>query len=145
MRFRECTRNEQAWIIFGGVLVALGLVLLLSGYSTLWTSLFIWVRKALRLFVPIVLVVIGIYIIWASRHNKFDHVVESMQANRRSRTALYRSTTDLRVAGVCGGIAQYFGIDSLIVRTIAVLLAFASPLLTLITYAILVVVLQKRH
>lgn len=29
---------------------------------------------------------------------------------------LYRSTTDKKIAGVCGGIAQYFGIDSTIIR-----------------------------
>lgn len=29
---------------------------------------------------------------------------------------LYRSTTDCKVAGVCGGIAEYFDIDPTIVR-----------------------------
>ncbi len=35
---------------------------------------------------------------------------------------LYRSRTDRMIAGVCGGIAKYFGIDSTIVRVIAFLL-----------------------
>ena len=34
---------------------------------------------------------------------------------------LYRSETDKKIAGVCGGIAAYFGIDSTIVRLIWVL------------------------
>lgn len=29
---------------------------------------------------------------------------------------LYRSTTDRRVAGVCGGLADYFGVDATMVR-----------------------------
>ncbi|OIP99663.1 hypothetical protein AUK40_00600 [Candidatus Wirthbacteria bacterium CG2_30_54_11] len=29
---------------------------------------------------------------------------------------LYRSTTDRRIAGVCGGIAEYFAIDPSLVR-----------------------------
>lgn len=29
---------------------------------------------------------------------------------------LYRSKTDKKLAGVCGGLAQYFGIDSTLVR-----------------------------
>ncbi len=29
---------------------------------------------------------------------------------------LYKSRTDKKIDGVCGGIAQYFGIDSTIVR-----------------------------
>ena len=35
---------------------------------------------------------------------------------------LYRSTRDKKLAGVCGGIAEYFGIDSTIVRLVFVLL-----------------------
>ena len=34
---------------------------------------------------------------------------------------LYRSQTDRKVAGVCGGIAEYFNMDSTIVRLILVL------------------------
>lgn len=29
---------------------------------------------------------------------------------------LYRSSTDYKLAGVCGGIAEYFNIDSTLVR-----------------------------
>ena len=35
----------------------------------------------------------------------------------------YLSTTDKKIAGVCGGLAEYFSIDALIVR--CVFLAFA--------------------
>ncbi len=36
---------------------------------------------------------------------------------------LYRSQTDKKICGVCGGIAEYFDIDSTIVRIIFVLAA----------------------
>jgi phage shock protein PspC (stress-responsive transcriptional regulator) len=36
---------------------------------------------------------------------------------------LRRSATDRKMAGVCGGLAEYFGIDSTIVRIAAVVLA----------------------
>lgn len=35
---------------------------------------------------------------------------------------LYRSKTDRKIAGVCGGLAQYLNVDVTIVRLIAVLL-----------------------
>lgn len=35
---------------------------------------------------------------------------------------LYRSETDKMVAGVCGGIAEYFNIDSTLIRLIVVFL-----------------------
>ena len=34
---------------------------------------------------------------------------------------LYRSRTDRRIAGVCGGLAAYFNIDPTLVRLLAVL------------------------
>jgi phage shock protein C len=39
---------------------------------------------------------------------------------------LYRSTNDKMIAGVCGGLGQYLGLDSTIVRLIFVLLALAG-------------------
>ena len=38
---------------------------------------------------------------------------------------LYRSNEDRMIAGVCGGIAEYFNIDSTIVRLILLILVFA--------------------
>lgn len=35
---------------------------------------------------------------------------------------LFRSTTDRKLFGVCGGIAEYFNIDSTIVRLILIFL-----------------------
>ncbi len=37
---------------------------------------------------------------------------------------LYRSQTDRRLFGVCGGIAEYFGVDSTLIRLAWVILAF---------------------
>ena len=41
-------------------------------------------------------------------------------------TRLVRSETDKMLAGVCGGLAAYLGIDSVLVRLLFVLLLFAS-------------------
>lgn len=37
---------------------------------------------------------------------------------------LYKSNVDKKFCGVCGGIAEYFELDSTIVRLIAILLIF---------------------
>lgn len=39
---------------------------------------------------------------------------------------LYKSSTDKKLCGVCGGIAEYFNIDSTIVRLALVLFCFAG-------------------
>ena len=39
---------------------------------------------------------------------------------------LYKSSTDKKICGVCGGIAKYFGIDSTLVRLGLVLFSLLS-------------------
>ena len=41
---------------------------------------------------------------------------------------LYRASIDKKICGVCGGIAHYFGVDSTLVRLIAVVLCGAGGL-----------------
>jgi len=48
---------------------------------------------------------------------------------------LYRSRKDCVIAGICGGIAEYFDIDPILVRIIAVLTIFLNGL-GLIAYII---------
>jgi len=53
---------------------------------------------------------------------------------------LYRSRSDRMIWGVCGGIANYFGMDPTIIRVIAILFLFAggSGILAYIILAIVV-------
>ena len=39
---------------------------------------------------------------------------------------LYRSTTNRKIAGVCGGLGDYFGIDPTILRIIWIALALGA-------------------
>jgi phage shock protein C len=58
-----------------------------------------------------------------------------MNSNRR----LLRSNTDRMLGGVCGGLAQYFGVDSTLVRIVFLLLVFVagvSPLAYLILWVV---------
>ena len=58
---------------------------------------------------------------------------------------LYRSNRDAMVAGVCGGLGEYFNIDPTIVRLITVLLLFVTGLFpVLLIYIILSVVIPKN-
>ena len=56
---------------------------------------------------------------------------------------LYRSRRDVMIAGVCGGIAEYFDVDPTIVRLIAVvlILGWGSGLLA---YLIAVLIIPKN-
>ncbi|MFZ3383633.1 MAG: PspC domain-containing protein [Candidatus Methanoperedens sp.] len=53
-----------------------------------------------------------------------------------------KSKTDKVIDGVCGGLAEYFGIDSVIVRLVFVMLVFLNGI-GLLLYIILVIIMPK--
>lgn len=57
---------------------------------------------------------------------------------------LYKSSTDKKISGVCGGIAEYFDIDPTLVRVIAVLLILGWGS-GLILYIVLALVMPYDH
>jgi phage shock protein PspC (stress-responsive transcriptional regulator) len=54
---------------------------------------------------------------------------------------LTRSEVDKRVAGVCGGLADYFGVDPILVRIAFVLLAVMGP--GILLYIVLWIVMPR--
>lgn len=48
------------------------------------------------------------------------------------------------IAGVCGGIAEYFNIDPVIVRVIAILLLFPGGLPGLVPYLVLWIIVPEN-
>jgi phage shock protein C len=59
-------------------------------------------------------------------------------------TKITKSKTDKVIDGVCGGLAEYFGIDSVIVRLVFVLLIFINGL-GVILYIILAIIMPKAE
>jgi phage shock protein C len=57
---------------------------------------------------------------------------------------LYRSTDDKMIGGVCGGLAEYFGIDPVIPRIIAVILLLPGGLPGFLPYVILWFVVPQK-
>jgi len=58
------------------------------------------------------------------------------------RRKLYRSEKDRLIAGVCGGLAEYFNTDPILVRLIFVLFAFVSGL-GIIAYIVLWIIAPR--
>lgn len=57
---------------------------------------------------------------------------------------LYRSRTDKKLCGVCGGFGEYFGIDSTIVRLIVAVAAFCSLGTLLVAYLIAALIIPEQ-
>lgn len=56
---------------------------------------------------------------------------------------LYRSRTNKVIAGVCGGLAEYFKIDPVILRVIFLLIALPGGI-SILVYFIFWIVMPKR-
>jgi len=57
---------------------------------------------------------------------------------------LYKSRTDKKWAGVCGGLAKYFGISSTVIRLLFVITFFAGSGTSLLVYIALAFALDKE-
>lgn len=58
--------------------------------------------------------------------------------------SLTRSSTDRVVAGVCGGLGEYFGVNPLVFRLLFVLLALPGGAPGILPYLILWFVMRPR-
>lgn len=56
---------------------------------------------------------------------------------------LYRSDTDKMLCGVCGGIGDYFNIDSTLVRLLWAILTFSGP--GLFAYIVAAIIIPRRE
>ena len=63
----------------------------------------------------------------------------TMDTNKK----LYRSNKDKKLAGVCGGLGEYFQIDPVIIRLIFVLIAFGGGA-GLLIYLIMALVIPNN-
>ncbi len=62
----------------------------------------------------------------------------------RDQKRLYRSRREKMLSGVCGGIAEYFGLDPVLVRIIWVVLALASLGTAILIYLLLWLIVPER-
>ena len=56
---------------------------------------------------------------------------------------LYRSKTQMKISGVCGGIAEYFNIDPTLVRLLWVLLTLLNLLIGIVAYVACVFIIPE--
>lgn len=57
---------------------------------------------------------------------------------------LYRSQHDRKVAGICGGLAEYLEVDPVLMRVAWVVLAFVSAGIAILLYAVLIFVIPNQ-
>jgi phage shock protein PspC (stress-responsive transcriptional regulator) len=86
-----------------------------------WTPLFSIFAFLFAIAIPVILLIV--LVVWILNHR--DNVQASASPAGEARK-LYKSETDKMLAGVCGGIAEYFHIDSTLVRIALVFFTFCG-------------------
>jgi len=66
------------------------------------------------------------------------------ESPKRDASRLYRSRDHRMLAGICGGLGEYFNLDPTIVRILWVLFAVASLGIALLLYVILIVIIPEE-
>lgn len=64
--------------------------------------------------------------------------------NQQPERKLTRSMTDKMIAGVCGGIAQYFNVDATLIRLVFVLLMLAGIFPGVLAYIVAWIVMPAE-
>jgi len=133
--------DSSKW--WGILLIVVGLVLLINAYVPQYQHLWFWWRPMGRVLWPLFLVVIGLWILGKQLH-KSTMEQEQRAATAGARKKLYRSSSERMVAGVCGGLADFWRADPSIVRIIWVLVTLASAGLGILAYVIMWILLPEK-
>ncbi|MCL2618002.1 MAG: PspC domain-containing protein [Defluviitaleaceae bacterium] len=58
---------------------------------------------------------------------------------------LYRSTTDAKICGICGGLGEYFSLDPVLFRAVAILMIIGTTIVPgIIVYFLLALIIPKE-
>jgi phage shock protein C len=75
---------------------------------------------------------------------KCRHCGSNLQVSHWPGKRLYRSLTDRKLAGICGGLGDYLEVDSTLIRVGWVLIAFLSGGIGLLAYLVLIFIVPNE-
>lgn len=146
--------NIRNW--FGIALVAAGVILLLANLDIF--HLFSFIEGAVEFIFPVLLIIGGMAVIYY-RQSQTENLNNEMKNESSSESSastepsfqsrsyreFRRSLIDKKLFGVCGGLAQYFGIDSSLIRMLYVILCLASFGAGFVLYVIIALVVPYEN
>ncbi len=143
-------KNSLFW---GILLIAVGIFLFLDNIGFPFWRHWWWFDGGFVL--SVLLILAGVAFLWGGR-NSFSRASQpaefqaadagspSTEAAQPAARRLYRSFSDSKLFGVCGGLGEYFGIDSTIIRILFIVGAIASGGIFVLGYIIMAIVLPKE-
>ena len=130
------SRDSNRGLLWGGVLVAAGILFLLSNFDVIPLR-GLW-RTFWQLFWPAVLIGVGIVLLLgiSGRGVVWKGIV-------RGDRALLRSRTNRVIGGVCAGLAAYLGLDARLVRIVWVIASLSTVGLGVMLYILALIVIPE--
>ncbi len=147
----ETERSQKSSLFWGILLIIVGGFLFLHnmGFS-IWHG---WWSMDWDLGLAVLLILVGVGFLWGGRNSlaRPPSAAEATPANMNTGSAeatgisrkLYRSFTDNKMFGVCGGLGEYFAIDSTIVRILFIIGALLTSGLLVIGYIAMAIIVPK--
>lgn len=75
---------------------------------------------------------------------KCKHCGTNLRVSELTGKRLYRSRNDRQLAGICGGLGDYFSFDSTWIRVAWVIVTFLSAGLALLVYFVLIFIIPNE-
>ncbi len=131
-------------LVLGIIIVIIGVTLFFDYYDVI--PLTFTFHQFGRLALPVIFILIGGALLLGRgrREGSQESVHAGDTGGRVEKKRLARSVRDKKIAGVCGGLAEYMEVDPTIVRLTYVILAFASFGLALILYVACAFIIPKE-
>jgi len=143
--------SQKNSLFWGVLLIVIGLLLFLDNMGfPAWHR---WWSMDWDVALSVVMILVGVAFLWGGRNSLVRSAVPDQEPAAGpaegeqptpSYRKLYRSFTDSKLFGVCGGLAEYFGIDSSILRVLFIVVAFASSGILVLGYITMAIVVPKK-
>ncbi len=145
------TPSKKNNLFWGILLIVVGAVLFLDNIGLDFWRHWWWFFDG-EVFLSILLILAGVAFLWGGRNSFHTQPMSEPAVEGEvnppplsSPRRLHRSFTDSKLFGVCGGLGEYFGIDSTIVRILFLVGVFASGGIVAIGYIIMAIVVPKAN
>lgn len=137
------TKTPVLGVFIGIVLVLIGLGMLFDR-MIYWFWMPNWVRPffSLESFLAFLLIAFGIFFIVHVVGKKDEKKILHPKITT-GQHSLYRSRTNKKLSGVCGGIGEHFGIDPTIIRIAWIFITLVTIFPGLITYIIMAFIVPE--
>jgi phage shock protein C len=130
-------QNTTFWAI---LLIALGLFWFLSNMGLgFWHH---WWGVPWHVAMPLLLILAGVAFLLHGRDG--TQPVQAGGATAGGTPRLYRSRTEFKIAGVCGGIGAYVNTDPTLIRLLFIVAGFASAGFVILLYVAMAIVVPKE-